>query len=124
MDERAEEVPCGDVVSELKRYLAAVKDHAQQGVSAGWDASVDSEGELGALLRDVRAMAGMLLRQVSGPPLLSPGPVSDLDIELAFEELQLAEEELRVQNDVLLQTQQAVNAERQRYQELLSLIHI
>ncbi|MDD3825207.1 MAG: PAS domain S-box protein [Anaerolineae bacterium] len=118
MDERAEEVPCGDVVSELKRYLAAVKDHAQQGVSAGWDASVDSEGELSALLRDVRAMAGMLLRQVSGPPLLSPGPVSDLDIELAFEELQLAEEELRVQNDELLQTQQAVNAERQRYQEL------
>lgn len=118
MDERAKDVPCGDVVSELKRHLVAVKCQAQQALSAGWSAEADPEGELSALLRDVRSIAGVLLSKVSSPPGLSSTPVSDNDIKLAFEELQLAEEELRVQNDELLRAHQALEVERQRYQEL------
>ncbi|HSJ55199.1 MAG TPA: PAS domain S-box protein, partial [Anaerolineae bacterium] len=117
MDDRSKEAASGEAVSDLKRHLAAVQHRAQQAVGAGWDARVDPDGNLSTLLRDTHALLGILLHQVSGS-LHSERPAWPEDLEAAFEELQLTEEELRVQNDELVETQHALAAERRCYQDL------
>ncbi|WNZ27228.1 PAS domain S-box protein [Leptolyngbya sp. NK1-12] len=71
-------------------------------------------------IQAVQERTQALYQNASELPWRQPQLVLDClqELWLALEELQVAEEELRQQHDALLEAQHAIEAERQRYQEL------
>lgn len=71
-------------------------------------------------LEEVYQRAWVLQQRANDLPLLQQALLSEAleNLQAVLEELQASEEELRHQNEELMSTRQAVEAERQRYQEL------
>lgn len=78
--------------------------------------------EFRSRVNTIRRQAEAALSAISTDSL--PASIAELfeSLQITLEELQIAEEELRLQNDHLIESQEILQAARQRYQDLFDLL--